>query len=178
MRVSTAFLSVFLFVVSSCVNPRVLHTEKYKGQDILVGEGNFRALMLAPYQKWFEENQSVYTPEREVVEALKPLLKEVDMEVYMGTWCPDSREQVPVFYKILKSAGYDTDRVKIFFLPRDYGSHPLVKGKNIIRVPTFVFYKNGKPLGRIIEYPMESMEKDMLKILSGAGYRHELENQN
>ena len=178
MRVLPGLLGIFVFVVSSCVNPRVLHTEKYKGKDILVGEGNFRTLRVAPYQRWFEENQSVYTPDEQVVEALKPLLKEVDMEVYMGTWCPDSREHVPVFYKVLQAAGYDTNRVKIFFLPRDYGAHPLVKGKNIIRVPTFIFYKNGKPLGRIIEYPMESVEKDMLKILSGSGYRHELENQN
>ena len=178
MRVLPGLLGIFVFVVSSCVNPRVLHTEKYKGQDILVGEGNFRALMVAPYQKWFEENRAAYQPVQPVVEQLKPYLKDVEMEVFMGTWCPDSREHVPVFYKVLQAAGYDPDRVKVFFLPREYGSHPLVKGKNIIRVPTFVFYENGRELGRIIEYPMESVEKDMLKILTVSGYRHELENQN
>ena len=37
---------------------------------------------------------------------------------------------------------------------------------NIEKVPTIIFFKNGEELGRIIETPNESLEKDMLKIIS------------
>jgi hypothetical protein len=39
-------------------------------------------------------------------------------------------------------------------------------------VPTFIFMKDGQELGRIVEYPLESLEKDMAKILSGVDYKH------
>ena len=43
---------------------------------------------------------------------------------------------------------------------------------SIINVPTFIFYKDGEELGRIVEYPIQDLESDMLKILSGQPYRH------
>jgi hypothetical protein len=38
---------------------------------------------------------------------------------------------------------------------------------NIVRVPTFIFYKNNSEAGRIIEVPKTSLEQDMVNILSG-----------
>ena len=46
------------------------------------------------------------------------------------------------------------------------------EGFGIINVPTFIFYRGGQELGRIVEYPIESLEADMVKILSGQPYRH------
>ena len=42
----------------------------------------------------------------------------------------------------------------------------------IIRVPTFIFYKDEEEIGRYVEYPRESMEKDILKILTRQPYKH------
>jgi len=44
------------------------------------------------------------------------------------------------------------------------------RGLNIIRVPTMLFYKNGKEVNRIVESPIESLEEDMAQILSGQPY--------
>ncbi|MEM1407485.1 MAG: hypothetical protein AAGG59_11970, partial [Bacteroidota bacterium] len=43
-------------------------------------------------------------------------------------------------------------------------------GQNIHRVPTFIFHKNGEEIGRIVESPKESLEVDMLKIVTGENY--------
>ncbi len=174
MKIIRLFLLVLLGIAFSCSSQEVLHREKYKGQDILVGKGNFRALETAPFVKWFKSNAGAYRPDNQIIRALKNKIQEVDFEIYMGTWCPDSREQVPAFYKILNEAGYNTDKVPIYFLPRHYDANPMVKGKNIIRVPTIIVKKDGKEIGRIIEYPMETLEKDLLKIVNGQGYKHEL----
>ena len=53
----------------------------------------------------------------------------------------------------------------------------LEKGLNIERVPTFIFYKKGKEIGRFVEYPRESVEADILKIVSGEPYKHAYEKE-
>ena len=47
---------------------------------------------------------------------------------------------------------------------------------SITNVPTFIFYKDGKEVHRIVESPVEFLEDDMLAILSGAAYKHTYEN--
>jgi hypothetical protein len=39
-------------------------------------------------------------------------------------------------------------------------------------VPTFIFSKNGKEINRIVEFPIFSLEKDMLDILQGKDYKN------
>ena len=40
----------------------------------------------------------------------------------------------------------------------------LQKGFNVKNTPTFIFYRDGKEIGRYIEHSRQSMEKDLLKI--------------
>ncbi|MCB0473638.1 MAG: thioredoxin family protein, partial [Flavobacteriaceae bacterium] len=51
----------------------------------------------------------------------------------------------------------------------------LQEGLNITNVPTFIFYKKGKEIGRFVEYPRETLEKDILAIISGQPYKHSYE---
>jgi len=44
------------------------------------------------------------------------------------------------------------------------------KGLGIFRVPTFIIYKNGVEVNRINEYPVNSLEKDLLIIISNQTY--------
>jgi len=48
--------------------------------------------------------------------------------------------------------------------------------KGITNVPTFIFYKNGTEIHRIVESPIDFLEDDMLAILSGAAYKHTYED--
>lgn len=43
-------------------------------------------------------------------------------------------------------------------------------GLNIFRVPTFIIYENNREVGRIVEYPATTMERDLLQILSRKEY--------
>ena len=63
-------------------------------------------------------------------------------------------------------------------LDEDYkqSPNPEAKGLNIHRVPTFIFYKDAKEIGRFVERVRESLEKDMLKIVSGQEYKHFYDN--
>jgi thioredoxin-related protein len=46
------------------------------------------------------------------------------------------------------------------------------QGFDIQRVPTIIFFRNNKEIGRFVEYPRETMEADFLKIVSGQPYKH------
>ena len=50
----------------------------------------------------------------------------------------------------------------------------LEEGFNILRVPTFIFYKDGKEIGRFVEHAIDgsTIEDDILKIVSGQPYTH------
>ena len=164
-----------LFLLAGCqAGKKPYHTGKYKGHPILVGQIPVQALEKEPYAAWFKENYAEYMPDKPTLQALKDMDKSgIRIDVYMGTWCPDSREHVPHFVRVVREAGFSVKQYRIFALPRHYGDSPLVKGKNIIRVPTFIVYRNGKELARIIEYPMESIEKDLWHILRGDHYIHD-----
>ena len=86
----------------------------------------------------------------------------------MGTWCPDSRREVPRFMKILDLWKFPGE--KVTFIGVDNAKLAPVGGYDkleIERVPTFIIFRNKVETGRIIENPVTSLEQDMLNILTG-----------
>lgn len=144
-----------------------------RGSVILVGTAALDSLHAEPFGAWYEPNMESYTPDPEKVSKLKKLLKDVDITVFMGTWCADSKREVPRFVKILEAANYPVDDVRLITMTRDKDTpQGYEDGYGVINVATFIFYRDGEELGRIVEYPIESLEADMLKILQGEPYRH------
>jgi thiol-disulfide isomerase/thioredoxin len=142
----------------------------------LIGIANKESFLAEPFNEWFTPNYTAYETDKEVLEKLKPLLKDIKITAFMGTWCGDSQEQTPVFYKILDEAGFNYDHLKLIAVNRSKSTPDnLQEGLNIERVPTFIIYKNDKEIGRIVEYPRESVEADLLKIVSGLPYKHSYE---
>jgi thiol-disulfide isomerase/thioredoxin len=91
----------------------------------------------------------------------------------MGTWCGDSKRETPHFYKILELADFNFKNLDLVTVNRSKKTPDnLQEGLNILRVPTFIFYKKGEEIGRYVEYAKESLEEDMLKIVSGAAYKN------
>jgi len=153
-----------------------LHREEYRGQSILVGKGNRADLQKLPYKNWFEANYRNYNPDKQLVKLLKNNINDYNIVILMGTWCGDSRAQVPALFKVLDLAGYHK-KPAIYFVPRQYKYYKPAKKFGIIRVPTIILYKNDHEKGRIIEYPMKSLEADLVKIVQSQNYRHELDER-
>ena len=150
-------------------------SEKYKlvkddlsGSPMLLGYCNREAFKDTSFSWWFDSMYDIYNVDTVTATKLADKLHNVDIEIVMGTWCSDSRREVPRFFKILDYLKYPSDSVKILTVGRDkLGVHGETKNLNIHLVPTFIFYRGSKELGRIIESPKVSLEKDMLKILNG-----------
>jgi len=164
---------LIVFLAVSCHSTYELHTETYKGKPILAGKATLADLEKKPYNEWFDANYRDYRPDSKIIEKLKPVINDYNFRVILGTWCGDSQEQVPVLFKVLDESGYHNQPV-LYCVPRDYKSYPPAMDNNIIRVPTIIVLKKNKEIGRIIEYPMQSIEADLYKIMISKDYVHEL----
>lgn len=135
----------------------------------LLGYFNPERLALPPYSEWYIKGFDEYKPDGEVIPKLAATpMDSISIQIVMGTWCPDSRREVPRFMKILSLIRFPPE--KITFIGVDNEKLSPVGGfeqLDIQRVPTFIFYKNKIETGRIIENPSASLEKDMLNILTG-----------
>ena len=127
-----------------------------------------------PYgSEWFNDFYGYYEVNKETEKKLKPLLEEVQIKAFMGTWCEDSQREVPNFYKIADFLKLNTNSIELVTLDKEKEKPDhLEDGFNITNVPTFIFSKDGKEINRIVEFPVTSLEKDMLSILSGQAYKH------
>ena len=122
-----------------------------------------------PHGTWYFKGYDEYQPDKDAVATLRTIPSEdVTIKVIMGTWCPDSRREVPRFMKIMDDWQFPYG--KITFIGVDnvklspVGDYDKLE---IHRVPTFIIYKNNIEAGRIIENPVTSLEQDMINILGG-----------
>ncbi|TRZ41421.1 thioredoxin family protein [Robertkochia solimangrovi] len=148
-------------------------TTEQQTPPVLTGIQQRKTLEAAPYDEWFRLNYEEAEPDAVVVDSIKPLLKGIKFKLFMGTWCADSKREVPYFFKVLDMTDYDQMDIEIITMTHDKTTpENFEKDLNITNVPTIIFYRNGKEINRIVEYPINTMEEDMLDILSGREYHN------
>jgi thiol-disulfide isomerase/thioredoxin len=131
----------------------------------------------APYVIWFDKHYENYSLDTTVTKEIKNHLKGVTIKAFMGTWCGDSKREVPHLYKLLEAVNFNEKNLEMITVNRSKKtSDNLQEGLNIIRVPTIIFYKKDKEIGRYVEYPRETLEKDILQILKEEPYKHAYDN--
>lgn len=165
---------VFLAVICSLVITTCFSQSKKDRSGNLIGYIKKSDFLDKQYKGWFDYNYKNYKPKADVVKKISKNLKGVSVLCFMGTWCGDSKRETPRFYKIMELANFDfKNNFEMVAVNRSKRTPDnLQEGHNIIRVPTFIFYKKGKELGRFVEYPRETMEEDILKILREKKYKH------
>jgi len=126
-----------------------------------------RAVLDLPEHAPFKASYDSTRVQQEFVGLLHQARGETHWLVFLGTWCGDSRREVPRFLKIADSAGIPMDLITLYGLDRSKKSPDgLEEEYRIEFVPTFVALAGGKEIGRIVEKPQVSMEADMLMILA------------
>lgn len=160
--------SLFLFGGSAQEFNQEISMEN--GQSFLVGPINVEGLNTAPYRQWFQYGKENYEVDRAMVDLFKKELNAHTLKLFLGTWCGDSKRETPRIIKILEAADFPMEQLEIVALDRRKGLYKTSptgeeKGLNIIKVPTIIFFKDGKEVNRIVESPLESLEEDMAQIL-------------
>ncbi|HEX8151684.1 MAG TPA: peptidylprolyl isomerase [Thermoanaerobaculia bacterium] len=115
--------------------------------------------------------RDAYAADESIVELIADATTPSDrVEIYMGTWCPDSQREVPKFLKVhsLLRDKYGKD-VPVSFVAVDRSKTKpadLLAGKHVEKVATFIWYRDGAELGRIVETPRGLFEDNVLQIVS------------
>lgn len=152
---------------------KINQTVPYENSEMLLGLTNREGLQMPAFTTWFTPGYDSYKVDEETMKSVTPLLNDTNITVFMGSWCEDSHHDVPHLYKILDAAGFDESKLRVISLSEEKTSPEGYENDfDILQVPTIILYKNGEELGRIVEYPIQSLEKDMLAILSGEDYKH------
>ena len=99
-------------------------------------------------------------------------LNDVEVDIYMGTWCGDSKKWVPSFLKAWDQLGLDRKKLSytaLYDTDERYkqGPNGEEKGLQIHRVPTFIFKRDGKEIARIVETPQNDLLTDIGQIALG-----------
>jgi len=142
-------------------------TDPKKGEEILIGYCTRGGLEKGDFGKSFEAYYSVYKPDSVVISELAKKQDGIEILVVLGTWCSDSQEQVPKFFKVLDLINFPKKSVQIICVDssKKSGEVDLVN-YNTEKVPTFMVYRKGREIGRIIERPYSTLEKDLLMFFS------------
>jgi thiol-disulfide isomerase/thioredoxin len=167
-----SILSIFIAIVLlSCQGKKVLNQsqfDKKAGSEILYGYTDINGLKKKPYREWFENEYNSYIPDMDALNQLSQKgFKNFQIRIVMGTWCSDSRREVPRFIKILDGINFQLNSLTIINVDTDkQAKKTIVAEMEVIRIPTFIVYINGAEKERIVESPEISLEKDLLKIIS------------
>lgn len=155
--------SSFIFAQSS----PVITLDEKSGNQILVGKCSRADFSKVPYQDDYKFEYPNYKINDTTLNLLKGKSSNITIKIIMGCWCGDSKEQVPRFLKIMDSLNIAEKNLEFICVDRDKKADGIdLTGFGIEKVPTFIIYREEKELGRIIETPQVSLEKDLLLILS------------
>ena len=92
--------------------------------------------------------------------------KQISYEIFAGSWCGDSKEELPIIFSIFDKTGIDTTKYKIYGVDRDKEEPSgIAEQKNIEKVPTLIILSQGREIGRIVEFPNDSWINNMFEIL-------------
>jgi len=173
-RTITLFSLLFcLFTINSQTYNQLIVDGK--GNEKLLGKINREGLATNSFGKWFNKNHDNYTVDESLVKTLKDSLSNYEIKLFLGTWCGDSRREVPRLYKVLDNAQFSENQLEVIAVertPEAYKKSPTgeEKGLNIHKVPTMIFYKDGKEVNRIVEHPKETFERDIYNIVVQKNY--------
>jgi hypothetical protein len=116
-----------------------------------------------------QSDYSSYKPNNLVMDSIREILSAgnvLKVDVYGGNWCSDTRYGLGGLTHVLDDLGINKKDFSYIRVDKDKKMIDFKsEGIEISRVPLVIFLRNNKEIGRIIENPVESWEKNLLQLL-------------
>ena len=118
---------------------------------------------------WFRQNMQYGTVDAYAAEKFKEKAGQFTMLVFGGTWCHDTQNLLPKFYRLADKSSLPESSITLIGVDRaKTAPNNLHTRWNIINVPTFIVLKNGKEVGRVVEYGKTgNIERELGEIVAG-----------
>lgn len=117
---------------------------------------------------WPSYSGEGYTPDTLLAQRITALAapESISFVLIGGTWCGDSKSEMPKVFKLFEAANIPLTKVSIYGTDRKKVEPSGTAARySIEKVPTLIVLKGGKESGRIVEHPKESWEKDLALLL-------------
>ncbi|MEO7310046.1 MAG: thioredoxin family protein [Chitinophagaceae bacterium] len=106
-----------------------------------------------PAFTWYAENIKLTKPNAAAVAAIAAKADQISLIIFGGTWCEDTHQLLPKYLSLLEAAKFPDNRLTLVTVDRAKTTvGNLHKLFNITNVPTCILMKDGKEVGRIVEY--------------------------
>lgn len=112
-------------------------------------------------------------PDVDAAERLARVAPGAEVDVFLGTWCGDSRREVSRLFRALERTAATDDAGTLPFSIRWIGvdrakvAAPFTDGAGLRYVPTIVVRRDGVEVGRIVESAPEGVDRALLGLLDG-----------
>jgi thiol-disulfide isomerase/thioredoxin len=149
-------ITFFVFLISCSANEKVENKNKQHRGSIEIEE------LFSEYSI-FKKGFDDYVP----LELSKLKDDDINVVVFFGTWCHDSKRELPKALKIFNKIGINDENIELVAVGFDK-KEPLGRAAklNLMYTPTLIFFRGSKEIGRIIEKPVLTLEKDIELIIS------------
>ena len=115
---------------------------------------------------WYPHEFKSFNPDSSSVAPISTHAANLHFIVVGGTWCSDTRRELPRFFKTLAVAHVDGEKVELYGVDRSKVSQDgLTERYNINRVPTFIVFLQGQEVGRIVEFSKPGIDIELANIL-------------
>ena len=160
------FLFILFLGIGSCSESYQVTVDQ-SGTKIITGICDRQILISEPdLKEWYEPQYSGYQVDQSVLEEVDSLSQNVSFIVFLGTWCSDSQREVPRFFKIADEAKIPSTKIMLYGVDRTKRSSDGMTDKyHILNVPTIIIMNGEEELGWIVEFPQETLEKDLENVL-------------
>ena len=148
------------------INYQVLKDKDHK---MLVGVINRGLIANDTAFGWFKENSKYGQPDPIAVNVFQLEKSKFRMVVFGGTWCEDTQNLLPKFYQLVDASGFPENQLSLIAVDRKKQTiNNLHTRYKITNVPTFIVIKNGKEVGRVVEYgTVGDITKELGNIVAG-----------
>lgn len=144
-------------------------TDEKTSKPMLVGLCDRNAFIDTNFSFWFINEYDNYNVDTSTINLVLNDIHQMRLTIVLGTWCSDSREQIPRLLKTLDFLNYPADKIQMFAVDRNKkaGGYDIDSLK-IELVPSIILYKADAEVGRIVEAPQISLEEDLVDIIFSA----------
>lgn len=121
-----------------------------------------------PSFSWYKPSSNQSSSNSPLTPALTNAPSDITFLIFGGTWCEDTQNILPKFFTYQQRANFPDNRITMVGVDRAKKSiSNLATVFGITNVPTIIVLKNGKEVGRVIEYGKTGLwDKELSEMLN------------
>jgi thiol-disulfide isomerase/thioredoxin len=157
-------------VLSGCATVQKTNyvTEEKSNEKYLKGIINKSILDADSNYIWLSRDMKYTKANEAAVATFKQQKSKFKLVVFGGTWCEDTHNLLPKFYKLIEKSEYPEKNILLIAVDKNKQTiNDLHNKYNVKQVPTFIVMQGDKEIGRVVEYgKYNDIEKELAEIVS------------